>query len=118
MLFGDRREAPSVDEQVASYLAIAAALGGRPITIRTWDVGGDKPLASLPQAREANPFLGERGLRVFRRRPELPPRGSVAGARPDSRSRADGVRGRSVAAVGGAWSATRSPVPHREGGTG
>jgi dihydroxyacetone kinase phosphotransfer subunit len=71
VLFGDRREAPSVDEQLASYLAIAAALGGRPITVRTWDVGGDKPLAFLPQAPEANPFLGERGLRVFRRRPEL-----------------------------------------------
>ncbi|MGW7679131.1 HPr family phosphocarrier protein [Kribbella sp. NPDC054772] len=71
VLFGDRRTAPSVDEQVEAFLAIAQALGNKPITIRTWDIGGDKPLPFLPQAKEANPFLGERGLRVFRRRPEL-----------------------------------------------
>ncbi|NIK55942.1 phosphocarrier protein FPr [Kribbella shirazensis] len=71
VLFGDRRTAPSVDEQVEAFRAIARALGNKPITIRTWDVGGDKPLAFLPQDKEANPFLGERGLRVFRRRPEL-----------------------------------------------
>jgi phosphocarrier protein FPr len=71
VLFGDRRTAPTVDEQVAAYRAIAEALGNKPITIRTWDVGGDKPLPFLPQDKEPNPFLGERGLRVFRRRPEL-----------------------------------------------
>ncbi len=71
VLFGDRRVAPTVDEQVEAFRAIAAALGGKPITIRTWDVGGDKPLAFLPQEREANPFLGERGIRLFRRQPEL-----------------------------------------------
>jgi phosphocarrier protein FPr len=71
VLFGDRRVAPTVEEQVEVFRAIAAAFGGQPITIRTWDVGGDKPLAFLPQEREANPFLGERGIRVFRRRPEL-----------------------------------------------
>ncbi|TDW88443.1 phosphocarrier protein HPr /phosphoenolpyruvate--protein phosphotransferase /dihydroxyacetone kinase DhaM subunit [Kribbella pratensis] len=71
VLFGDRRTAPTVDEQVDAFRAIARALGGKPITIRTWDIGGDKPLPFLPQDREANPFLGERGLRVFRRRPEL-----------------------------------------------
>jgi phosphocarrier protein FPr len=60
-----------VDEQVAAFREIAAALDGKPITIRTWDIGGDKPLPFLPQEPEANPFLGERGLRVFRRRPEL-----------------------------------------------
>nr|WP_275402586.1 phosphoenolpyruvate--protein phosphotransferase [Streptomyces sp. SID13031] len=71
VLFGERRVAPTVDEQVEAFRAIAAAFGGKPITIRTWDIGGDKPLAFLPQEREANPFLGERGIRVFRRRPEL-----------------------------------------------
>ncbi|MFG1907574.1 HPr family phosphocarrier protein [Kribbella sp. NPDC048928] len=71
VLFGDRRTAPTVDEQVAAYRAIAGALGNKPITIRTWDIGGDKPLPFLPQDKEPNPFLGERGLRVFRRRPEL-----------------------------------------------
>jgi phosphoenolpyruvate-protein phosphotransferase/dihydroxyacetone kinase phosphotransfer subunit len=71
VLFGDRRTAPTVVEQVEQFRAIAAALDGKPITIRTWDIGGDKPLPFLPQDREANPFLGERGLRVFRRRPQL-----------------------------------------------
>ncbi|WP_460661252.1 phosphoenolpyruvate--protein phosphotransferase [Kribbella swartbergensis] len=71
VLFGDRRTAPTVAEQAEQFRAIAAALDGKPITIRTWDIGGDKPLPFLPQDREANPFLGERGLRVFRRRPDL-----------------------------------------------
>jgi len=71
VLFGDRRTAPTVDEQVEVFRRIATALQNKPITIRTWDIGGDKPLPFLPQAKEANPFLGERGLRVFRRRPEL-----------------------------------------------
>ncbi|WP_369410016.1 HPr family phosphocarrier protein [Kribbella steppae] len=71
VLFGDRRTAPTVAEQVERFRAIAAALDGKPITIRTWDIGGDKPLPFLPQDREANPFLGERGIRVFRRRPQL-----------------------------------------------
>ncbi|WP_414673000.1 phosphoenolpyruvate--protein phosphotransferase [Kribbella sp.] len=71
VLFGDRRQAPGIEEQAEVFRAIAAALSGKPITIRTWDIGGDKPLPFLPQAAEANPFLGERGVRVFRRRPEL-----------------------------------------------
>ncbi|WP_428995032.1 phosphoenolpyruvate--protein phosphotransferase [Kribbella qitaiheensis] len=71
VLFGNRKVAPTVEEQVETYRAIAAAFGGKPITIRSWDIGGDKPLPFLPQAAEANPFLGERGIRVFRRRPEL-----------------------------------------------
>jgi phosphocarrier protein FPr len=71
VLFADRGTAPTVDEQADVYREISAALGGRPVTIRTWDVGGDKPLPFLPLPTEPNPFLGERGLRVFRHRPEL-----------------------------------------------
>ncbi|MEV0803905.1 phosphoenolpyruvate--protein phosphotransferase [Kribbella sp. NPDC050281] len=71
VVFGHRRTAPSIDEQAEQFRAIAQALQGKPITIRTWDIGGDKPLPFLPQDQEPNPFLGERGLRVFRRRPEL-----------------------------------------------
>ncbi len=63
-LFLGRGDAPSVDEQEAVYRAVAAALGGRRITLRTLDVGGDKPLPYLPVAPEANPFLGLRGLRL------------------------------------------------------
>jgi phosphocarrier protein FPr len=71
-LFLDRDTAPSEEEQVAAYRDIARALGpGRPLVIRTLDVGGDKPLSYLPIAKEDNPFLGERGVRVGLNRPEL-----------------------------------------------
>ncbi len=63
-LFLDRSVAPSVDEQEAEYDAIAAAMDGRRITLRTLDVGGDKPLSYLPMPHEANPFLGQRGIRL------------------------------------------------------
>ena len=71
VLFGAMTSAPSVEEQTQRFLAIAAAMDGKPITIRTWDVGGDKPLRFLSQPHELNPFLGERGLRLFRRQPEV-----------------------------------------------
>ena len=64
LLFLDRDRPPGEDEQVALYQAIADALEGRPLTIRTLDVGGDKTAAYLPLPPEANPALGLRGLRV------------------------------------------------------
>lgn len=70
-LFLDRQSAPDVDEQITTYRAIAVAAGGRRITLRTLDVGGDKPLHYLPQAPEANPFLGVRGIRLALANPDL-----------------------------------------------
>ena len=70
-LFQRRASAPSEAEQLAQYQALADELGGRPLIIRTLDVGGDKPLAYLPLPREDNPFLGLRGVRVGLARPEL-----------------------------------------------
>lgn len=74
LLFADRTEAPSAEEQADVFVRIGSAAldaDGRhhPSTIRTWDVGGDKPLPYLAQAPELNPFLGERGLRTMRRVP-------------------------------------------------
>jgi multiphosphoryl transfer protein len=63
-LFLDRQEPPSEDEQVATYLAVADALEGRRLTVRTLDAGGDKPMPYLPSTSEANPFLGLRGTRL------------------------------------------------------
>ncbi len=63
-LFLDRGAAPDVDEQRRVYDEIADAMGGRTVTLRTLDVGGDKPLAYLPMPTEANPFLGQRGIRL------------------------------------------------------
>jgi PTS system, glucose subfamily, IIA component len=71
-LFMDRSSAPTEDEQAQSYSAIVKSVGSdRPVVIRTLDVGGDKPLPYLPIAREDNPFLGERGIRVGLDRPEV-----------------------------------------------
>jgi phosphoenolpyruvate-protein phosphotransferase/dihydroxyacetone kinase phosphotransfer subunit len=70
-LFLDRTSPPDVDEQEAVYRQIAEALDGRRITLRTLDVGGDKPLSYLPSAAEANPFLGVRGIRLALANPAL-----------------------------------------------
>jgi phosphoenolpyruvate-protein kinase (PTS system EI component) len=70
-LFLGREEIPSEDEQAETLAEIATALGGRPLIIRTLDVGADKPLPSLPMASERNPFLGRRGLRLSLQQPEV-----------------------------------------------
>lgn len=71
-LFLGRASAPTEDEQAATYGDIAAGLGpGRSLIVRALDVGGDKPLPYLPAAREENPFLGERGIRLLLNRPDL-----------------------------------------------
>jgi len=62
-LFQERVTAPTESEQYAIYMAVAKAMKGRPVIIRTLDVGGDKPLSYLTVAGEDNPFLGERGIR-------------------------------------------------------
>ena len=70
-LFLERREAPDEEEQTAVYRAVLEGLKGRPLTIRTLDAGGDKPIAYLPLPQEANPALGLRGLRTSLWRPDL-----------------------------------------------
>ncbi|AUB82431.1 phosphoenolpyruvate--protein phosphotransferase [Candidatus Thiodictyon syntrophicum] len=70
-LYMDRTSAPTEEDQFAIYSAIAKALDGRPLIIRTLDVGGDKPLAYLPMPREENPMLGIRGVRIGLDRPEI-----------------------------------------------
>jgi phosphocarrier protein FPr len=70
-LFLNRDRAPDLQEQVAQYLAIAEAMGGRRVTFRTLDVGGDKPLTYLPMPVEENPFLGLRGIRLALDRRDL-----------------------------------------------
>lgn len=71
-LFMDRRVAPDEDEQARVYTAVAKALGpDRILVIRTLDVGGDKPLSYMPMASEANPFLGERGIRLMYDHPDV-----------------------------------------------
>ena len=70
-LFHDRPAAPGEDEQAEIYAAVARALGGRPLIVRTLDAGGDKPLPYLAMAPEENPALGLRGVRLSLVRPDL-----------------------------------------------
>lgn len=70
-LYLNSAEPPSEEEQVAVYSKIFARLNGRPITVRTLDVGGDKPPKFMDFPVEVNPFLGWRGIRVSLERPDL-----------------------------------------------
>ncbi len=70
-LFMETGRPPDEERQVAAYSEVLAAMGGRPVIIRTLDVGGDKDISYLGLEREANPFLGLRGLRLCLARPEL-----------------------------------------------
>ncbi|MEU0397249.1 phosphoenolpyruvate--protein phosphotransferase [Streptomyces sp. NPDC006208] len=63
-LFLDRREAPTVDEQIHAYTQVFTAFTGRAVIVRTLDAGSDKPLPFLRLPAEANPALGVRGLRT------------------------------------------------------
>lgn len=71
-VFMDRPAAPSDEQQARTYADCAAAFGpGKPLVVRTLDVGGDKPLSYLPMPAEENPFLGMRGIRIGLDRPDL-----------------------------------------------
>ena len=70
-LFLDRLDMPEEEEQFAAYQEIAEVMEGRPLVVRTLDVGGDKPLAYLPQKEEQNPFLGKRALRLCLDEPDF-----------------------------------------------
>ncbi len=70
-LFLERGETPSEDEQYATYHDMVDALDGRPLIVRTLDIGGDKQVAHLHLPHEENPFLGVRGSRLLLRRPDL-----------------------------------------------
>lgn len=70
-MFLDRATPPTEDEQFDVYRQIAEAMEGKPVIIRTLDIGGDKPLPYVEVPPEENPFLGERGIRLCLNRPEL-----------------------------------------------
>ncbi len=70
-LFMGRMTPPTEEEQYQAYREIVEALQGRPLIIRTLDVGGDKPLPYLPLPAEENPFLGQRGIRIGLERPDI-----------------------------------------------
>jgi phosphotransferase system enzyme I (PtsI) len=63
-LFMNNDRLPSEDEQFAAYREVAERMEGKPVTIRTMDIGGDKALPYMKLPHEDNPFLGYRALRV------------------------------------------------------
>jgi phosphotransferase system enzyme I (PtsI) len=71
LLFHRSTGLPDEEAQYAAYRRIVAWAEGRPVTIRTLDAGGDKPIAGLTLEGESNPFLGVRGIRLSLLRPEI-----------------------------------------------
>ncbi|ABP68014.1 phosphoenolpyruvate-protein phosphotransferase [Caldicellulosiruptor saccharolyticus DSM 8903] len=63
-LFMNRSSPPSEDEQFAAYKAVLEKMEGKPVIIRTLDVGGDKNIPYLNIENELNPFLGYRAIRL------------------------------------------------------
>jgi phosphotransferase system enzyme I (PtsI) len=70
-LFDDPAGLPDEAAQFAVYREVLRWAGERPVTIRTVDAGGDKPIRGFTEDGEANPFLGVRGLRLCLQRPEV-----------------------------------------------
>lgn len=71
LIFMAHPQLPDVATQEAEYRRVLDGLGGRPLVVRTLDVGGDKPLPYWPIAAEENPFLGVRGVRLTLQRPQV-----------------------------------------------
>lgn len=69
-VFLDKDAPPSEQEQYTILRGIFEAVG-KPVTVRTLDIGGDKPLPYLHQRKEDNPFLGVRGVRLYAAEPEI-----------------------------------------------
>lgn len=70
-LFMDRSTMPDEEEQFKVYKEAAADMSGRPVIIRTIDIGGDKEIEYLKLPAEANPFLGFRAIRLCFERIEM-----------------------------------------------
>lgn len=63
-LYMDRTELPTEEEQFAAYKEVVERMKGKPVVIRTLDIGGDKELSYLDLPKEMNPFLGFRAIRL------------------------------------------------------
>ncbi|HYE11221.1 MAG TPA: phosphoenolpyruvate--protein phosphotransferase [Patescibacteria group bacterium] len=70
-LYMDRSAMPTEEEQFVAYKAAAEAMAGKPVIIRTLDIGGDKQLTYMDFPKEDNPFLGYRAIRYCLEEREL-----------------------------------------------
>ncbi|AJQ95112.1 phosphoenolpyruvate--protein phosphotransferase [Gynuella sunshinyii] len=69
-IYMDHPQEPTIEQQQAEYARVLDGLGeGKPLIVRTLDIGGDKPLPYMPMDEEENPFLGLRGIRLSLRYP-------------------------------------------------
>ena len=71
LIFMAHSQVPDEATQEAEYRRVLDGLDGRPLVVRTLDVGGDKPLPYWPIEKEENPFLGVRGIRLTLQRPQV-----------------------------------------------
>ena len=67
----DRPHLPSEEEQLEAYQEVADQMHPKPVILRTMDLGGDKVASYLGVTKEANPFLGWRGIRFALHHPEM-----------------------------------------------
>ena len=70
-LYLEDTQPPSEEKQYQIYREIFEVMCGRPVIVRTLDIGGDKPPSYLPFPDEMNPFLGWRAIRISLDEPEL-----------------------------------------------
>ncbi len=70
-IYIDRRTMPTEDEQYELYRAVVEAVAPRPVTLRTFDIGGDKFASSFQLPAEMNPALGLRAVRLALSRPDV-----------------------------------------------
>jgi phosphoenolpyruvate-protein phosphotransferase (PTS system enzyme I) len=70
-IYIDRTTMPTEDEQYELYRAVVEAVSPRPVTLRTFDIGGDKFASSFQLPAEMNPALGLRAVRLALSRPEV-----------------------------------------------
>ena len=70
-LFMNRREAPTEEEQFEAYKAVAEAMDGKPVTIRTLDLGADKQINPETERSCTNPALGLRAIRLCLAEPQM-----------------------------------------------
>ncbi|CZQ94550.1 phosphoenolpyruvate-protein phosphotransferase signature [Trichococcus palustris] len=70
-LYMDSADFPTEDEQFEAYKAVLEGMDGKPVVVRTMDIGGDKELPYLELPKEMNPFLGYRAIRICLAEPEM-----------------------------------------------
>jgi phosphoenolpyruvate-protein phosphotransferase len=70
-LYLERTSLPTLNEQIKAYREVISNLEGRPLVVRTLDIGGDKQVDYLGLEEEPNPFLGWRAVRMISERPEV-----------------------------------------------